>query len=571
MKYKVAKSHSLVVLIFFVVLFCVGVYLQQAAEGKTARIAGMICQILAFIITIMPSFINRDNDQKSIPLDCFVDRTDTIEYVFERLYEIVNGQSMDKYIEIQCGSEIGIGKTELLNEIRSLLNTPKSAKDFFGKKAFKRYKSLYSKIGSIYYLEWETNRTEKKISSYPRTLFRKNVFMIDSVPITIPFEVSKNDIIVFTSISKPNIMDANIPNILKPLQHDDIRTYYRKIHKSEIDDFILDRIMDFSHGNISEIKKIVDSPSAMKSFKDNSYEMYSIEEFIKIGDYQNARVAVDNYSSSLDAGSETFDYKLLYANLMHLENRYDECLAELYKMLSDFKDLKSQEKILERIGHVLKHQSKFDESIEALSKLGDAFRTAERSISTDIMAYSFYEDEYYYDKFLEDLSTIETYSDSAVDEESFLTYRAVRSAYQEEPNRALSEIDYAIDYYKSISHRRLYNCYFIKGEVLRHFSDYKGAFDCYQHCIIAYKFNNDFDLYAMASLMMQYTNVKAKTERKYDMLLSNDEILSVSHEKNIPYIEKLCKKVMRLNKGLLSDEKSKSDIVYFDKYLFLIP
>ena len=75
----------------------------------------------------------------------------------------------------------------------------------------------------------------------------------------------------------------------------------------------------------------------------------------------------------------------------------------------------------------------------------------------------------------------------------------------------------------------------------------------------------------MASLMMQYTNMKAKAEWKYDALLSNDEILSICHEKKIPYIEKLCKKVMRLSNALISREKNKSEIDYFDKYLFLIP
>ena len=570
MKYKLAKTHSRIVLVLLIVIFCIGVYMQQSAEGNYAHIAGMLCQTLAFFFTIIPSFFNRHTQQNDIPLDCFVDRRDIIEYVFERLREIGKGQSQDRYIEIQCGPEIGIGKTELLNEIRSLLINPRSAKEFFSRKSFNRFKLLYSRIGSIHYIEWETNRTEGRISSYPKTLFKTNVFMIDSVPITLPFEAPKDGIIIFTSISKPNYLDANTPNILRPLQRDDIRTYYRNVHKAEINDYTLDRVEAFSRGNISEIKKIIDNPNALKSLEENCYELHSIEELMKVGDYQNARAAFDKYSSvNVDSGS--FSDKLLNANLMHLENRYDECLAELNRMVSEYKDLKSQEIIFERIAHVLKHQSKFDESLEALNKLEDVQRTADRSVSTDIMAYSFYEDAYYYDKFLEDLSTIETFSNSAIEEESYLTYRAIRSAYQEEQNRAIEEIDYAIDLYKSISHRRLYNCFFIKGEVLRRFSDYKGAFDCYQQCIIAYKFNNDFDLYAMASLMMQYTNMKAKAEWKYDALLSNDEILSICHEKKIPYIEKLCKKVMRLSNALISREKNKSEIDYFDKYLFLIP
>lgn len=552
-------------------LFIAGLILQFFGVSTISKLAGLLCQLFAFIFTALPVFVFRNEENQDIPVDHFVDRKELIEYVFTRLDEILEGQSYDRFIEIQCGTDGGIGKTELLKEIKHLIKSKESAIKFFGMQNFNNYKSVYSKIGRISLLSWESNRTNNLISSYPRTLFKHDLFLVDDVPISIPFEISKNDIVVFTSKTVPANSKAAMPYVLEPLKHDDIQVYYNSVYNRKLTDSIIKKIENYSHGNVSIIKKIIDNPKALESFIEDNYDLHTIEELIKVGDYPNARTAFNKYVNNEEDVSLTFNQRFLSADLMHLENRYEECMAEFINMLSEFKDSESQRSILERIAHVLKHQSKFDESLETLEKIDDFLYRAEMSISTDIMAFSFYENDYYYHKFLEDLLTIENLSNSLIDEESYLTYRAIRSAYSENKERAVSEIDYAISHYEKTMHRRVYNCLFIKGEILRRFSEYREAFECYQECIIAYKFNNDFDLYAMASIMMHYTNLKSNTKRRFDELLSFEEILSICHEKDIPYIEKLCKKIIRINNALIKKDKALSEQAYFDKYLFLIP
>lgn len=571
MKRRLDNSHSWAIRIVLALVFAIGLTFQVLALNTFSRVGGIFCQLIAFIFTAAPFFLPKKEPDVDIPLDCFVDRKEVITYVFDRLVEIVDGQSQDRFINIQCGPEAGTGKSELLREIKKLINSKKSLKDFFGEKTFKKYESLHSKIGSVHLVEWETNRTKTLLSTYQRTFLKNDVFLVDNVPIALPFEAPENDIIIFVSSSSPDIANENATRTLKPLKRKDISTYYQNLYNEVPCADLIDSILVSSEGNITKIKAILDKPESLESFKNNPDDLFQIQKLIREGNYPVARNTLNTYSSNIEKERMGFNYKLLDANLMHLENRYDESKAALNKLLQETKDTELQERVLERTAHVLKHQSKFDEAIEALGKLENTFYRAERSVSTDIMAYSFYEDDYYYRKFLEDLSTIEEHSASPIDEESYLTYRAIRSAYGGDKTRAIEEIDYAIEYYETREHRRLYNCYFIKGEILRHFSEYYAACEYYQKCIIAYKFNNDFDLYAMASLMIQYIRLKSDIKWKFDEMLSNEGILSISNEKSIPYIEKLCKIIIRLSKDVLEESKNLTASEYVEKYYFLIP
>ena len=58
---------------------------------------------------------------------------------------------------------------------------------------------------------------------------------------------------------------------------------------------------------------------------------------------------------------------------------------------------------------------------------------------------------------------------------------------------------------------------------------------------------------------------------EYLEIMGEDEDLEGLTEKDIPYIEKLCKKIIRINNALIKKDKALSEQAYFDKYLFLIP
>ncbi len=338
--------------------------------------------------------------------------------------------------------------------------------------------------------------------------------------------------------------------------------------------------MSYSRGNIAMISSILANQESVKLFTESAPALFEIEQYINSGNYREARRVVDHLSSAkrsiIDKDAESnFRIEFLEADLMHLENRYNEALESMEIMRSKYLfDNEKQIKIIEKISHIKKHMGNFNDAIAELRVLPDSISVF-KGLSLNLLAYCQYEKGEYLDETNRLLHKIEREKIAEYDEykDSYHTYKAVTATYEFKYDTAHSMIDIAIKKYEKNDSKFLNNCYFIKAEIYRHQKKYEMACAYYQKCFDAYHFNGDFDIYSLAFVMVKYINTSKKYQYKFDEMYSLDEIKEKCNILKMEYNKKLS---MYLSQLLIERKNNKQKQInkisrYFDTYVFLIP
>ena len=574
-------SNRVIIILHIVMLavFVTGLILNNCF-GYT--LPGIICQVIAYIYTAATFYLKAFQRSNGIqrPTDFFSDRQETLELVVERLYEISTHIRNDQVIPIACSGSSGSGKTQILLKIAQILTNRKEAKSQLPPESYKKYKHVVKTIGNVNFYEYDEGSTISAINNSRYVYGHKNVAIVDDLPSFAINRFNEQSIIIFC---KPEKYDGESPKStirLESFNRENVQVYYFDKFGERIDESLLNSIMRYSDGNVAQITSILSNQESINLFVNSAPVLFEIESLIDSGDYKRARQQIDNLPSSkkseIDSDEESsFRFKFLNADLIHLENKYDESLELMEMLRAEYmRDERKHRIIIDKIAHIKKHLGHFDDAISELESLPEESAIFKK-LSLNLLAYCQKEDKRYLDATNSLLHRIknEAIREKDVRRNSYDTYKAVTVAYEGKYDSAHAIIDKAIKKYEIEDSKYLNNCYFIKAEIFRHQKNYKRAYDYYQKCLDAYFFNDDLDVYSLAFVMISYINEEKGFRYKIDMTYDLENLKQICHESKMSYNKKLC---MCLSQLIVAKkqggEKEASEISrYFDKYYFLIP
>ena len=383
---------------------------------------------------------------------------------------------------------------------------------------------------------------------------------------------------IFCQKDNSKLSDPNNKEIkLNKFGEKEIKEYYNRKFKRDLNELILQRIIKYSNGNISKVVSILDTQQSYETFCNNSEIIYDIEQYLREGDYQSAQQIIERMTSNeknlIDKDPETFfRLKFIKADLLHLQNEYEEALNQFELLrLNNLNDDSKMQEIIEKISHIQKHLGNFEQAIAEAQVLNNDIKS-QKCLSLNLLEYSVTENEHYLraaEKNIHDIEKVSTkYITSQKD--SYDTYKAVVCIYHKKFNVAHRFIDQAISIYEKQDSRFFNNCYYIKAEIFRHEQKYSQACEYYQRCLNAYRFNNDIDVYSMAYTMLVYLNTVYNAKHEFEITYSLDELKKICAKRKMDYNKKILMKLDQLN--TCKDNEIKQTIIcYFDKFVFFIP
>lgn len=581
MKARLSKNTLIGINIFFICMYITGIVIESVCQNEIV-IIGVICQIISFIYTaigyIVNIFIKINASDYSMPTYFFTDRKATINTVIEHLYNILYLKCKDQIIPIVCSEEEGSGKTELLLKIRQLLDCKSIAKSELDRDHYRMYLKIKRKIGYVYLINYGESKNVFNINELPYVIRKKNIVFIDNCPILSTDKFNEKTIVIFCQKDNSKLSDPNNKEIkLNKFGEKEIKEYYNRKFKRDLNELILQRIIKYSNGNISKVVSILDTQQSYETFCNNSEIIYDIEQYLREGDYQSAQQIIERMTSNeknlIDKDPETFfRLKFIKADLLHLQNEYEEALNQFELLrLNNLNDDSKMQEIIEKISHIQKHLGNFGQAIAEAQVLNNDIKS-QKCLSLNLLEYSVTENEHYLraaEKNIHDIEKISTkYITSQKD--SYDTYKAVVCIYHKKFNVAHRFIDQAISIYEKQDSRFLNNCYYIKAEIFRHEQKYSQACEYYQRCLNAYRFNNDIDVYSMAYTMLVYLNTVYNAKHEFEITYSLDELKKICAKRKMDYNKKILMKLDQLN--TCKDNEIKQTIIcYFDKFVFFIP
>lgn len=581
MKWRLSKRALFFLHLIFLVIFIVGLLLNNYTNNTTA---GVLIQIIAFIYSIAAFYIQLFSDSSHMGIDeptiFFTDRQQTICFVIERLYAIVYEHSEEKIITILCDDSVGCGKTELLLKIAQILSNDKAARQFLDFDSYKRYKRLRRRLGYVNFYQYREDTTISKINQSTYILGKTNIIIVDDLPAFTVNRFNDRFVLIFCKESDIKLLSQKSIVTLENFDDRSVKEYYYKKFNSEMSESLLNSIMSYSRGNISIISSILSNQDSIKLFTESAPALFEIEQYINSGNYIKARHVVNHLSSarrSIIAKDPELKFRLEYleADLMHLENHYEEALEKMEIMRAKYlSDTEKQHRIIEKISHIKKHMGDFEGAISELVILPDSIHVF-LELSLNLLALCQYEDSKYLDETNRLLHKIEREKIAESDEhkDSYHTYKAVTATYDYKYDLAHSMIDIAIKKYENDDSKYLNNCYFIKAEIYRHQKIYDMACAYYQKCINAYHFNGDFDIFSLAFVMIKYLNTIKGYSYIIDEIYSLNEIKEKCQLLKMEYNKKLS---MYLSQLLIErkrhNQKQVAEISrFFDTHIFIIP
>lgn len=334
MKWRLSKRALFFIHLIFLVIFIVGLLLNNYTNNTTA---GVLIQIIAFIYSIAAFYIQLFSDSSHMGIDeptiFFTDRQQTICFVIERLYAIVYEHSEEKIITILCDDSVGCGKTELLLKIAQILSNDKAARQFLDFDSYKRYKRLRRRLGYVNFYQYREDTTISKINQSTYILGKTNIIIVDDLPAFTVNRFNDRFVLIFCKESDIKLLSQKSIVTLENFDDRSVKEYYYKKFNSEMSESLLNSIMSYSRGNISIISSILSNQDSIKLFTESAPALFEIEQYINSGNYIKARHVVNHLSSarrSIIAKDPELKFRLEYleADLMHLENHYEEALEK---------------------------------------------------------------------------------------------------------------------------------------------------------------------------------------------------------------------------------------------------
>lgn len=580
MKAKLSKKLIIIVNIIVIVIFISGLIVENFFEDNYKWV-GILCQIISLLYTVIFGILGIINLEKTnqYPTEYFTDRQLTLNMVISSLYQIICNNSKEQIISILCDGYKGTGKTELLLKLHQLLLHPIEAKKYFSDDIYYKYKKVKNKLGYVRMVDYLDDRTISIVNNFSYVIFKKNVVLIDGLPLLQINKFSSKFIIIYCK-QVEKIKDDIAQIQMKPFSHDDIKNMFYSKFEDDIEEDLLKNIINYSNGNVSKIASIFKSKDTLDNFKKNEIILYPICDKINIGNYIEARRLLNGLTENekvLLQNSYEHNYRLFFikCDLLHFENRYHDALVEFELLLnSNINNDDHLIEIIDKISHINKHLGNFEQAINELSHLDEKIQNPKK-ISLYLLAYAMLENQEYFrmaDELIVEMSkNTEIYVTKTKD--SYHTYKAVICCYCYQYGAAHKAIDIAIACYENISSRFLTNCYFIKGEIFRHENRYAEACLYYQKCINTYRLNDDFDVYSLAFALILYVKTVYNINHEFEESFSIDQVKSKCSDLSMKYNLKI---VMNLDELLKSKNENRLDeyeIIhsYFERYIFFIP
>lgn len=251
--------------------------------------------------------------------------------------------------------------------------------------------------------------------------------------------------------------------------------------------------------------------------------------------YANALIYVGDYK----AADKTIGYnssdRLLFAkaDLAHLQNDYDTAIGLFTIIINNHSSNFHMAKI--KLAHCYKHKGHFTEALEMLvnieqqkdSPLHIKLRSKTDSLSLYILLKNF---SGLYNKIQEIKSNSSQLKDYQI--ATLKRYNAVLLAYKKQYDMAITEINQAIKICNKTDSRLRYNCYYIRGEINRHFKKYEQAFNDFLQCFRVTLWNEDYNLKSMSVLSLELIKNEIDNDMPdYDI----PELLKICDQNNMPY------------------------------------
>ena len=581
MNWRLSKKAIISIHVLFLIIFVVGLIMNNYTSSK---VAGVCFQVVAFLYSAGAFYIkllfDDEKNRNDVPTIYFTDRQQTITHVIERLYTILFEHSEDKIITILCDDTPGCGKTELLLKIAQVISNDKIAHQILNQNSYKKYRRIKRKLGQVNFYQYRNEHSIGKINQSPCIVGKSNIIIVDDLPSFSINRFNEHFIIIFCKQSEKEELSQKTVIKLEDFNENDVKMLFKEKFSETIDDVFLKNIMSYSKGNIAIISAILADQSSIRVFKHSAPVLFEIEHYINSGNYRKARSIIDNLSATKRSMIENdaelnFRLRFLNADLLHLENHYEEALEHIENLrIENLNDNEKQMIVAEKISHIKKHMGEFKEAIAEIDFLPDSIKTF-KCLSLNLLAYCQYEEKKYLDEANNLLYRIEQIEIKEYDEhkDSFNTYRAVTAAYDQKYDTAHKMIRKAINMYLENDSKFLNNCYFIEAEIYRHQKMYSLALKYYQKCLDAYRFNGDFDIYSLAYVMIKYINLIKNYKYEFDEVYSLEEIKEKCDNLKMSYNKKLSMYLSQLlmEKKYGNKKQEEKIIRYFDTHIFVIP
>lgn len=173
------------------------------------------------------------------------------------------------------------------------------------------YLKIKRKIGYVYLINYGESKNVFNINELPYVIRKKNIVFIDNCPILSTDKFNEKTIVIFCQKDNSKLSDPNNKEIkLNKFGEKEIKEYYNRKFKRDLNELILQRIIKYSNGNISKVVSILDTQQSYETFCNNSEIIYDIEQYLREGDYQSAQQIIERMTSNeknlIDKDPETF-------------------------------------------------------------------------------------------------------------------------------------------------------------------------------------------------------------------------------------------------------------------------
>lgn len=337
----------------------------------------------------------------------------------------------------------------------------------------------------------------------------------------------------------------------------------------------------------------------LKSCK-NDTDVYSYEldkiiirYYLKVGKYDKA---LNNIIKVISRNKQNVinDYDFIYilADAFHLSNRYSLALKLIKKYDSYSMDEGLKRKYNKLELHILKHQGKFDKSIE----IGESLKTKFSDYDLYSKLLSIYMLRTINDKLDKPIDAIlkdkidfseliKDFTPESLDViPRYNMYKAIIVACKD-INQSMRLIDDCIEFFEKTNHRYIYNAYYVKAELLRYMNCFKEAYQYYLKSSGIYDNHYDKNLldqnYFSTKCLEKIGLVNGNLSERIKEYKKNND-LSEAYNNSIKHISDLInfnyteeEETLEFNKRLLSlvdDNNFDADKIkaILLKYLFII-
>jgi len=564
----ISKRNYILIILVVIAIYVIGLVLPIFWGDEVKGIADLLKTVSFFFGTVgtLAKVIKTPENKSLIPIDYFTDRTDVLKNIIGSLK---NNYRNQKYYPINVNQNEGTGKTQLLFKLYQLLTDKEEQKNWKNQHDnSKEMSKFFKRIGKVHFINWTGNSGNSDINELSYINNRINIVLIDDFDGNEFSELGNKFYFIFCKK-----ISNNEEIILKNFKKEDIEEfYYKKFHK-KLSSEELRRLQEYSAGNLLSLNLALKDEVSFERFLHSNDNIFTLSNLMEEGDYIQARRFIEDLTSYEKGELKSdYKYKFLMAELLHLENKYQESLED-FEFLRDenLNDKDKMKEIIERIAHVNKHLGNFKGAINELEHF-PFFKEEERLpklLSLYLLDYLYTENKISLDKSFELIQTMRLDKDMYItkSKDSFHTYEAIVLCYSRNYLSAHKSIDLSIAKYEKLKSRHVNNCYFIKAEIYRFEKKYKMAFKYYQLCLDAYAFNNDFDIYTIVYVLLKYVSSKSGISHNFEEADSEklkEKCINLGMSFNLDLLQKL-------TEYLNNPRKTKEITKYFDENVFFIP